>query len=117
MLRPLEPRQAARRRIRTDVNQSLDPVCLEYCDEVVEGARRVPNGIDRGHRPQYRSARAQETRSGVEWRAMITRIVLLFLLIGVPMSATGQAAPHPDVLDQIKLPAGEQLVIQLHASG
>jgi len=33
------------------------------------------------------------------------------------MSATGQAAPHPDVLDQIKPPAGEQLVIQLHASG
>jgi hypothetical protein len=39
------------------------------------------------------------------------------LLIGMAMLASGQTASRPDVPDKIKAPAGEEVVLQVHASG
>jgi hypothetical protein len=38
-------------------------------------------------------------------------------VLGVAMNATSQSVPNPDVPDKIKAPAGEELVLQVHATG
>jgi hypothetical protein len=39
------------------------------------------------------------------------------VLTGVVTLANGQGIPRPDVADKIKAPAGEEVVLQVHASG
>jgi Protein of unknown function (DUF3455) len=39
------------------------------------------------------------------------------VILGGAMHAAGQTTPHPNVPDKIKVPAGEELVLQLHATG
>jgi hypothetical protein len=39
------------------------------------------------------------------------------VLIGIVIQASGQGIPRPDVPDKIKTPAGEEVVLQAHASG
>jgi hypothetical protein len=39
------------------------------------------------------------------------------VLVGIVMHAHGQGASRPDVPDKIKAPAGEEVVLQAHASG
>jgi Protein of unknown function (DUF3455) len=48
---------------------------------------------------------------------VITRLLLLTILIGIAGQASGQGVSRPDVPDKIKAPAGEQVVLQVHASG
>ena len=49
---------------------------------------------------------------------MITRLLQIALvLIGIVIHASGQGASRPDVPDKIKAPAGEEVVLQVHASG
>ena len=46
-----------------------------------------------------------------------TRLLLLTILIGIAGHASGQSGSRPDVPDIIKAPDGEQIVLQVHASG
>ena len=48
---------------------------------------------------------------------MTTRLLLLTILIGIAGQASGQSGSRPDVPDKIKAPDGEQIVLQVHASG
>jgi hypothetical protein len=48
---------------------------------------------------------------------VIAKLLLLFALIGVVLQATGQLISRPEVPDKIKAPAGEEVVLQAHASG
>jgi hypothetical protein len=48
---------------------------------------------------------------------VITRFLQTAILIGVVTLANGQAIPRPDVPDKIKAPTGEDVILQLHASG
>jgi hypothetical protein len=43
--------------------------------------------------------------------------VQLLLVIAMGISSSGQNVPRPDVPDAIKAPAGEQVVLQVHATG
>jgi hypothetical protein len=45
------------------------------------------------------------------------RLVLVAMVIAMAMPAIGQNVARPDVPDQIKAPAGEQVVLQVHATG
>ncbi len=50
--------------------------------------------------------------------SVITRLLQIALvLIGIITQAGGQGGPRPDVPDKIKAPAGEEVVLQVHASG
>ena len=46
---------------------------------------------------------------------MSTRLLQIAFLIGVAAQASGQGIPRPDVPDKIKVPAGEEIVLQVHA--
>ena len=48
---------------------------------------------------------------------MITRLLQLAVLAGIAIQASGQGLSRPDVPDKIKAPAGEEIVLQVHASG
>jgi len=48
---------------------------------------------------------------------VITRLLLIAVLIGIAIQASGQSVPRPDVPDKLKAPAGEEVVLQAHASG
>jgi hypothetical protein len=48
---------------------------------------------------------------------MITRLLQVAVLIGIATQASGQAIRRPDVPDKIKAPAGEDVVLQAHATG
>lgn len=48
---------------------------------------------------------------------MSTRLLQIAFLIGVAAQASGQGIPRPDVPDKIKVPAGEEIVLQVHAAG
>jgi hypothetical protein len=48
---------------------------------------------------------------------VIAKLLLLSALIGVVLQATGQLISRPEVPDKIKAPAGEEVVLQAHASG
>jgi hypothetical protein len=49
--------------------------------------------------------------------AVNTRLMQIALLIGMAMPASGQGVSRPEVPDKIKAPAGEEVVLQAHASG
>jgi hypothetical protein len=44
-------------------------------------------------------------------------LLLIALLLGMVTLASGQSVSRPDVPDKIKAPAGEEVVLQVHASG
>ena len=48
---------------------------------------------------------------------MITRLVQLIVLLGFAAQVQTQTLSRPDVPEKIKAPAGEELVLQAHASG
>jgi len=48
---------------------------------------------------------------------VITRLLQIAVLIGIAIQASGQVISRPDVPDKIKAPAGEEVVLQAHASG
>ena len=48
---------------------------------------------------------------------MTTRLLEVVALIGLATLAYGQSIPGPDVPDAIKVPVGEELVLQARASG
>lgn len=48
---------------------------------------------------------------------MITRLLLIAALTGIATQADAQGITRPDVPDKIKAPAGEEIVLQAHASG
>jgi hypothetical protein len=48
---------------------------------------------------------------------VITRLLQVAILIGVAAQANGQAISPPDVPEKIKAPAGEEVILQAHASG
>ena len=45
------------------------------------------------------------------------RLLLFTTLIGISTLANGQSVSRPDVPDKIKAPAGEEVVLQAHATG
>jgi len=45
------------------------------------------------------------------------RLLLITTLIAITTHASGQGVPRPDVPEKIKAPAGEEVVLQAHASG
>jgi hypothetical protein len=47
----------------------------------------------------------------------MTRLLLVLALIGIAIDAAGQATPRPAVPDNIKAPAGEEVVLMAHATG
>ena len=49
--------------------------------------------------------------------AVITRLLPIAVLIGIAAQGSGQGVSRPDVPDKIKAPAGEEVVLQVHASG
>ena len=49
--------------------------------------------------------------------AVNKRLGSIAMLIAMGMPAGGQSLPRPDVPDQIKAPASEQVVLQVHATG
>jgi hypothetical protein len=48
---------------------------------------------------------------------VIAKFLQTAVLTGVVTLANGQGIPRPDVPDKIKAPAGEEVVLQVHASG
>jgi hypothetical protein len=46
-----------------------------------------------------------------------TTLLYVAVLIGITTIASGQGSSRPDVPDKIKAPAGEGVVLQVHASG
>jgi Protein of unknown function (DUF3455) len=48
---------------------------------------------------------------------MITKLLLIAALIGMVTPASAQGGARPDVPDRIKAPAGEEVVLQVHATG
>ncbi len=48
---------------------------------------------------------------------MITKLLPIVVLLGLAAPASGQGISRPDVPDEIKAPAGEEVVLQAHASG
>ncbi len=48
---------------------------------------------------------------------MITRLLPIVLLIGMSASASGQSIAPPTVPDKIKAPAGQEVVLQVSATG
>ena len=46
-----------------------------------------------------------------------TRLLQIAVLIGMVNQVSGQSASRPDVPDKIKAPAGEEVVLQVHAVG
>ena len=49
--------------------------------------------------------------------AVNKRLVQIVMVIAMGIPASGQAVPRPDVPEQIKAPASEQVVLQVHATG
>jgi uncharacterized protein DUF3455 len=45
------------------------------------------------------------------------RLLSILFSLGVFLPAAGQSIPRPEVPDKIKAPVGEQVVLQVHASG
>ena len=56
-------------------------------------------------------------RRGVRLLTVIARWLQTAVLIGVVTPASGQGIPRPNVPEQLKAPAGEEVVLQVHASG
>ena len=54
---------------------------------------------------------------GVKLLPVITRLLQIAVLIGIATQASGQGVPRPDVPDKLKAQAGEEVVLQVHASG
>ena len=54
---------------------------------------------------------------GVTLLCVNARLLQIAVLIGIAAQASGQSASRPDVPDKIKAPAGEEIVLQVHASG
>ena len=48
---------------------------------------------------------------------MLTRFLQVAVLIGTATLASGQGVSRPDVPDKIEAPAGEEVILQVHASG
>ena len=48
---------------------------------------------------------------------MITKLLQTAVLTGIAIQASGQGVQRPDVPEKIKAPAGEEVVLQVHASG
>ena len=48
---------------------------------------------------------------------MRARFLQIIVLIGIVTQAIGQGVSRPDVPDKIKAPAGQEIVLQVHASG
>lgn len=55
--------------------------------------------------------------SGAKLLQQFTRLLPIAVLIGMAAQANGQAVSRPQVPDPIKAPAGENVVLQAHASG
>ena len=53
----------------------------------------------------------------LNFSSMITKLLQIAALIGVVTSASGQSIARPDVPDKIKASAGEEVVLQVHATG
>ncbi len=49
--------------------------------------------------------------------SMIAKLLPIAVLIGVVTPAFGQGATRPNVPDKIKAPAGEEVILQVHATG
>ncbi len=56
-------------------------------------------------------------RHDVKLLRVIIRMLQLAVLVGIATQASGQGKSRPDVPDKIKAPAGEEVVLQAHASG
>ena len=56
-------------------------------------------------------------RRGVRLLTVIARWLQTAVLIGVVTPASGQGISRPNVPEQLKAPAGEEVVLQVHASG
>jgi hypothetical protein len=54
---------------------------------------------------------------GVKLLTVISKLLQTAILIGFVAQANGQKDSRPDVPDKIKAPAGEEIVLQVHASG
>jgi Protein of unknown function (DUF3455) len=48
---------------------------------------------------------------------VITKLLQIAVLTGIAAQASGQSVSRPDVPDKIKAPSGEEVVVQVHASG
>jgi Protein of unknown function (DUF3455) len=48
---------------------------------------------------------------------VITNLLLIAALLGIATQAGAQSISRPDVPDKIKAPAGEEIVLQAHATG
>jgi hypothetical protein len=48
---------------------------------------------------------------------VIQRLLQVAVLLGISIQVSGQAISRPDVPNQIKAPAGEDVVLEAHASG
>ncbi len=48
---------------------------------------------------------------------MTTKLLLIAILIATVVPALGQGVARPDVPDKIKVPAGEEPVLEVHATG
>jgi len=55
--------------------------------------------------------------SVLHFSAMISRLLPFVLAMGIAAQASGQAIPRPDVPEKIAAPAGEEVVLRLHATG
>jgi hypothetical protein len=54
---------------------------------------------------------------GVKLLPVITRLLQLIVLLGIAVQVHAQTLSRPDVPEKIKAPAGEEVVLQAHASG
>jgi len=54
---------------------------------------------------------------GVKLLSVATSLLQIAVLVGIVTQASGQGVARPDVPEKIKAPAGEEIVLQAHASG
>jgi Protein of unknown function (DUF3455) len=94
----------------SDGKTSNPPVCGQRFPE--DGVHLLSIGLSGPRRPnltiQYCS---------VKLLPVIPRLLQIAVVIGFVAPANGQAIPRPDVPKKIKAPAGEEVVLQVHASG
>jgi hypothetical protein len=69
------------------------------------------------HGEGYRWGTRHSVRVGVRLLAVIRKFLQTAALVGLVTQANGQGIPRPDVPEKIKAPAGEEVVLQAHASG
>jgi hypothetical protein len=95
--------------------------CNSEITELIE--REIPGRLEgrrmasQTHQRRTSSQAGALRSSGVKILTVITRFLRTAILTGIVTLANGERIPRPDVPEKIRPPAGEEVVLEAHASG